>query len=97
MTYLIQTLFCFRNQNKYIKKAKKKKTLPSILQMPITVWKTGLEKQARSFRIIPLGRPSLTGLCWGMKTSRASAWTSHFSRVQAVFSSHRCFCSHHRA
>lgn len=69
----------------------------SILQMPITVWKTELEKQARSLRVMPLGRPSLRGLCWGMKTSRASAWMPYLSRVQAVRSSHRCFCSHHSA
>lgn len=69
----------------------------SSLQMPITVWKMGLEKQALSLTVFPFGRPSFRGLCWGMKNSRASAWMPYFSRVQAVRSSQRCFCSHHRA
>lgn len=65
--------------------------------MPITVWKTGLENEARNLRVLPLGRPSFRGLCWGMKISRASAWISYFSKVQAVRSSHFCFCSHQSA
>lgn len=88
--------------DKYARESKKaergkKKNLLSILQIPMTVWKTGLEKQAFSITVLPLGRPSLSGLCWGMNSRRASAWIPYFSRVQAVRSSHRCFCSHHSA
>lgn len=50
-----------------------RKDLLIILQMAMTVWKTGLENDASSLRILPLGRPSLRGLCWGMKVSLASA------------------------
>ena len=69
----------------------------SILQMPSTVRNTGPEKQARSRRVQPLGKPSLRGLCCGMNTRLASAWMPHLSRVQDVRSSHCCFCAHHRA
>lgn len=87
----------FRCCGQQTEETRKKKILLSILQMPITVWKTGLEKQASSLRVMPLGKPSFRGLCWCMKMIRASAWTPYFSRVQAVRSSHRFFCSHHRA
>lgn len=45
-----------------IKEGRKKNPL-SILQIPITVWKTGFEKHALSITLLPLGRPSLRGLC----------------------------------
>lgn len=69
----------------------------SIEQMPITVLKTGLEKHALSLKVMPFGRHKFKGLCCGMKSSLASAWMPYFSKVQAVRSNHRCFCSHHNA
>lgn len=69
----------------------------SILQIPITVLKTELEKHARSLRVTLLGRHKYKGLCCGMKSSLASAWMPYFSNVQAVRSNQDCFCSHHNA
>lgn len=95
--YSMRTLHTDRFFENKRKNGRTEKNSLSNLQMPITVWKAGLEKQARSLRVMPLGRPSFRGLCWGMKSSRASAWMPYFSRVQVVRSSHRCFCSHHSA
>lgn len=69
----------------------------SILQIPITVLKTGVEKHARSLKVMPFGRYRFKGLCCGMKSSLASAWMPYFSKVQAVRSNQCCFCSHHNA
>lgn len=67
------------------------------LQMSLTALKTTAEKLTRSRTVFMFGRRRRSILCWGVKTSFASAWTPHLSRVQCVFRSQQCFCSHQRA
>lgn len=71
--------------------------LLKILQIPWMVRNMEPEKQTRRRKVTPLGRPSRRGLCWAVKSSRASAWIPHLSSVQDVRKSHCCFCSHHNA
>lgn len=71
--------------------------LLSTLQIPITLWNMGPEKQTRSLRVSPLGKPNFRGLCWGVRQRRASAWIPYLSSVHDGLSNHCCFCSHQSA
>lgn len=68
-----------------------------VLQMSLTALNTTAEKLTRSLTVFRFGRRRRSILCCGVKTSFASAWTPHLSRVQCVFRSQQCFCSHQRA
>lgn len=88
-------LFFFRSISSdcFNKDSSSDRLILRILQMSLTALNTTEEKLTFSLTVFMFGKRSRSILCWGVKSSLASACTPHLSRVQWVFSSQHFFLS----